>query len=440
MRPKIIDISEPGIINPIYTPLFYDNNRYKLLYGGRDSAKSDSVAIFNVVDMMEQDYFKLILLRQYYANIYQSQFQTIVDILRRWEIINDFHITTSPLHIVYRPKQQNQIIAKGLDQSDNTKSIKDPTALWMEEMNQIGEAAFVDSDLSLRSSLTQKLSVWGSFNPDQEHHWINRRFFPSKESYEKQDGNFHWVNATKKSTTILHTTYKDNLYCNQERRDNLESLKDVDENYYKVKALGLWGGALKGLVYNNWKLVNKIPAGADICYGLDYGYNNPTAFVKVGFYDNEIYVQQLLYRSNLTHTDVIDLILANWRHEIKGKRIVVDCAAPELISVMKKAGLLAMPSTKGPNSVYDGILTVKRFPLNICDGSEEILREIQSYIWKRTKEDEALDEPIKFFDHAMDAIRYVLYTYGRRFWFQNPNKPQTATRERKPRNTFYNGF
>ena len=35
-----IDLSNPKLFNDAYIPLLYDDNRYLLIYGGRDSAKS----------------------------------------------------------------------------------------------------------------------------------------------------------------------------------------------------------------------------------------------------------------------------------------------------------------------------------------------------------------------------------------------------------------
>lgn len=436
----IYDLSHPDLFNPIFLPLHVDDNRIIVDYGGRDSGKSDDIASIIVSDIMTQDYYRAMLLRRYFADIRDSQFQTIKDCISRWGLNDEFHITESPLKIVYKRNPNNYIIAKGLDKSDATKSKKDITVMWAEEANQISQQAFIDSNLSIRSSMNRNYKFYLTFNPEQESAWINSYFFPPKGTYEKDDGNFHWVKSIRPNTTILHTTYHDNKFCDPYRAAELESLASEDNNYYRVKTLGLWGGALKGLIYDNWKPCEAIPEGAEIAYGLDYGFSHPSALVKVGFHENQTYVEQLIYRSNLTHPDLIDLILTDYRSELKGKVIIVDSAAPEVIALMKSAGLDARPCLKGPTSVYDGILTVKRFPINIVGGSSEVRRELGSYIWKRTRDDLPMDEPVKLDDHAMDAIRYVLYTWGRRYWFRKlyPDQKSNRTpRERKPRNTFY---
>ena len=81
-----IDLSNTELYNTVYLPLLHDNNRYKIIYGGRDSGKSDFAAQANIIAMLNDEFFRLILLRRFYAHIKQSQFQTIVDYIRMWEL------------------------------------------------------------------------------------------------------------------------------------------------------------------------------------------------------------------------------------------------------------------------------------------------------------------------------------------------------------------
>jgi len=112
----------------------------------------------------------------------------------------------------------------------------------------------------------------------------------------------------------------------------------------------------------------------------------------------------------------VNLINAEFRQLIRNKPIVVDSEEPALISELRRAGFNALPAVKGPNSVYSGILLCKRFDWNITKDSTNIITEIQSYIWKENKEGKLLDEPVKIDDHAMDAIRYAIQTYGGKHW------------------------
>ncbi len=53
---------------------------------------------------------------------------------------------------------------------------------------------------------------------------------------------------------------------------------------------------------------------------------------------------------------------------------------------------------------------VKSMPLFITRRSTNIIKEIKSYKWKTDKDGKVLDEPVKFNDDAMDAMRYAIYT------------------------------
>jgi len=39
------------------------------------------------------------------------------------------------------------------------------------------------------------------------------------------------------------------------------------------------------------------------------------------------------------------------------------------------------------------------------------LKEIQTYSWRTDRQGNILEQPVKFNDHAMDAIRYAVYTW-----------------------------
>jgi len=51
---------------------------------------------------------------------------------------------------------------------------------------------------------------------------------------------------------------------------------------------------------------------------------------------------------------------------------------------------------------------MKRYRIHIHADSTNLQAEIGSYKWRHTKADDPLDEPVKFRDHAVDAIRYYV--------------------------------
>ena len=418
------DFSNKDLYAQIYIPLLHDKNRYNVIYGGRNSAKSHFIAQDIIMNLLNDEFFRFILLRKYRASIKDSQWQTIVDLIRLYELQEEFHITTSPLEIVCL-RNHNKVLSRGLDKDSNTKSIKDATGCWYEEADEITESAFLESTITIRTPRRRYLKEYFTFNPSFEKHWINNFFFPEKQTYEKEDGNFHYVKSIEPNTTILHTTYKDNPFCQPRDALFLESLKDKDENHYKVKALGLWGGALKGLIYDQWSFCDDIPYGADVAFGLDGGFKNPTALVLVAYQEERLFVKELLYLTERTPDDIAKIIEADYKDVIGKNIIICDAANPDLIEAVRRKGFNVHPAIKGPGSVYNGIMKVKSFDLNITRDSTNLSRELQSYVWKPSSGLVISDEPVKIDDHALDAMRYVVQTYGVKFWKKNETKKES---------------
>ena len=57
---------------------------------------------------------------------------------------------------------------------------------------------------------------------------------------------------------------------------------------------------------------------------------------------------------------------------------------------------------------------MKRMKVHVSRRSTNILKERQGYKWKEDTKGNLIDEPVKFNDHALDAIRYAVHTHGLR--------------------------
>jgi phage terminase large subunit len=74
---------------------------------------------------------------------------------------------------------------------------------------------------------------------------------------------------------------------------------------------------------------------------------------------------------------------------------------------MYRAGFNIKPAEK---DVWAGILKVKSMPLYVTKDSKNLIKELGSYKWKKDKNDKVMEEPIKENDHALDALRYAVFT------------------------------
>lgn len=375
------------------------------MYGGRDSAKSYFAAQKVIIDTMRKPYSRFILVRKVYADIKDSQYQTIKDIVMAYGLMDHFHFTENPLRIVFK-RNGNTILSRGLDKEHKTKSIKDPTGVWYEEMNEIRFNDFLKTTTSLRGGIIQEIAT---FNPEMETDWINAYFFPNKQSYEKPDGNFHFVPSIRNDTTILHTTFRDNEHCTKQSIELLESFKETDENYYKIYSLGLWGGVLEGLIYENWEIIQNVPKEAEfIAYGLDFGFtNHPTAIAKVYVDGNDLIINEVLYGKGLSNiqiaTTLKDVGVGN-------DEVIADSAEPKSIAQLFDLGINVIDAIKGKDSVLAGIQKVKEYNIKITANSRNGIRELKHYRWKMDRNGVSLNEPIKLNDDFLDGVRYVVQT------------------------------
>lgn len=216
----------------------------------------------------------------------------------------------------------------------------------------------------------------------------------------------------------IHSTYLDNkVWINGGWVNNLsdvqirriEAYRDADPYMWNVYGLGLRGHATD-IIYTHWKLCDDLPLKGEVFMGQDFGYNVPSALVLIELYEGAIYVKELLYESRLTTGDLID----RYRQEGVSKTIEIFCdnAEPKTIEELQRAGYNAKPADK---DVTEGIRKVKSMPLYICENSSNIVKEIKGYKWRtdsngKVIRDKDRDEPVKLNDHALDALRYGVFT------------------------------
>lgn len=251
--------------------------------------------------------------------------------------------------------------------------------LFVNEANLIKKTLF--DQLAMRT--TGK--IFTDWNPADFNSWV----------YELADA---------PGSAKIHSTYQDNIKnLSPLQVQYIESYKNLPDDFmWKVYGLGLRGAA-KELIYTHWKVVKELPGKGDIIYGLDFGYTAPCAMVKVEIYDNCLYVQELLYRSGMTVSDLAQYLKTL---DLGRSPIYADAAEPKSIEEVKRYGFNVHPADK---DVWAGILKVKSMPLYLI--GDNLHNEAGSYKWKKDKNDNVLEEPVKMHDHLMDALRYAVFTY-----------------------------
>jgi phage terminase large subunit len=222
------------------------------------------------------------------------------------------------------------------------------------------------------------------YNPSEEFHWI----------YDQV--------LNRNDVEFYQTTYKDNPFLGDVIKDEIERLKDIDENYWRVYGLGERGQS-RSLVYD-FKTVKEIPENAKlISYGLDFGYSNdPTSLVCTYILEDDMYVDELLYRTGMTNQDIANEMKVLGIE--RSTEIFADSAEPKSIEEIYRMGWNVKPTIKG--SINIGIDIIRRYHLNATEASYNLIKELRNYKYIEDKNGQITNKPVDNFNHALDALRY----------------------------------
>lgn len=229
---------------PVYQPLLDVDDDIMFFWGGRDSGKSVFIAERLILKCLMQPYFRCILIRSTLTTVKDSQFQTIKDIINDWGLSKYFKFTESPLKIKCL-LNGNTFIARGCDDIQKIKSVRDPSDAWYEEGNQISEDEFITIMTSLRTDKA-KVQQWFSFNPecegDYNEFWLYTNWTGEHTGIVRNSKQMTVQNKVLElKYTSCHTTYHDNKYCSDVRKAIHEYLGQTSDYYYQVYTRGMWG-------------------------------------------------------------------------------------------------------------------------------------------------------------------------------------------------------
>lgn len=214
----------------------------------------------------------------------------------------------------------------------------------------------------------------------------------------------------RKGFISIHSTFLDNLENLSEAQisDFMEMKKNHDEekekgiegfwfNQWRVYGLGL-EGRLEGTIINNWQ-TGEFPEHLDCIYGIDWGFKDPMTCTRVAIEANTLYAEEIVYKSGLSPDNIVDILSEKVP---KGALLVADNADPTMIIHLKKAGFNIMPCLS-KDKVSVGVRHLSKYKIIPTKESENIINELNSYVWL----DKKGEVPIDNFNHSIDGIRYV---------------------------------
>jgi phage terminase large subunit len=366
-----MEIKSTVIFEKNYAALNDQDIRFVINEGGSRSSKTYSLCQLVIIYCLQNNNKVVSIIRKTFPALRATVLRDFIEILKELNIYSVEDHNKSE-HIYTFP---NGSIVEffSVDDEQKIRGRKRDIA-WCNEANEL----YFDDFTQLNMRTESKLIF--DYNPSESTSWLYE--LPMEESI------------------LIKSTYKDNPFLPQSIRAQIEDLKRTDEALYQIYALGE-KAISKSNIYSNWSFIPHRPARfVNYVYGLDFGYNHPTALMRVYWCDNDIYIEPVIYESYLTTPMLIDK-MQSFNVE-KTVTIVADYARPEIIAELNNAGYDVQNANK---VVKKGIDNIKTFGV-FCQDDKALKKEYENYKWKKVG-DMITDEPVKMFDDAMDAIRYA---------------------------------
>jgi phage terminase large subunit len=357
---------------------FRGDKRFLVHQGSSRSSKTYSILQAILIDCFAHQNERRVytIVRKSFPALRATAYRDFIEMLEEYDLYNvEDHNKSENIYKL----NGNTVEFVSVDESQKIRGRK-RAVLFVNECNELTAEEF--RQLEIRTE--EKVVL--DYNPSDMSGW----------HYDIQD--------QRRDSLVYHkSTYKDNPFLSEEIVKAIESYRESDPEFWEVFGRGE-RVISKELIFPHWKEC-AFPDTDKFVYGLDFGFNHPTALVKVFEQDNSLFVKEVIYQSYLTSAELIAMM--NSMGIDKKKTMYCDSARPDIITELQYAGYNVSKSEK---DVKPGIDYVKSKVINVDPDSNNIKRELGSYKWKKGRSGEVVDEPVKMLDDACDAIRYAAFS------------------------------
>ena len=380
-------INFPSWSKPLFKPY-----RYKVLYGGRGSGKSYTVADYLIITAATKP-MRILCAREFQNSLSDSVLHLLAERIEALGLGGFYQVQRETII----GKNGSQFIFKGV--RNNVQSIKSMSginALWLEEAQTVSKSSW---DVLIPTIREPGSEILVTFNPLLKSDPTYQMFLvdPVGDDVFLQKVNWrdnpHWP-ATLEAERVRLLKKDPDLYQHVYEGECLENTDaQVFKNLYRVDEFepqANWDGPY---------------------FGVDFGFSaDPTTAICAYVSDNKLYLRHEAYKVGLELDATADYIK---RHVpgIDRYTIRADSARPETISYLKRHGLPGtVGAKKGKGSVEDGVQFIKSFDeVVIHPVCKNALNEFMLYSYKTDKlSGDILPVLVDDHNHIIDALRYAL--------------------------------
>jgi phage terminase large subunit len=369
----ILDLNCTKVFELNYNAYTDPSIRNVVNQGGSRSSKTYSILQMLII-LGYQSKRTISIIRKAQTTIKATAFRDFVEILNDLKIYDKQYVNLT--NLTYTLPNGTIFEFFGADDPQKLRGRKRDIA-YLNEGNELNFEEY--NQINMRT--TNKIII--DFNPSDLNSYI-------------------YTLLAQPDTLLIKSTYKDNPFLDEAIKKQIEDLITKDQRYYKIYALGERAEANER-VYTHFNIQPFNVEGESV-YGLDFGYNHPTALIKCTKLDNDYYIEEILYKNNLTTQD----ILQEFKNlNLNTSTIYCDSARPDIIEELKRNKYNVKMSDK---NVKMGIDFIKRNNIIIHSNSLNLIHEYNRYSYQK-RNDTILEEVDKKYDDALDAMRYALFTH-----------------------------
>lgn len=268
--------------------------------------------------------------------------------------------------------------------------------MWLDEARNMDRAIW---PIILPTVAVSRGPIFATTTPAGKD-WVYEKFIVPTDA---QDPNFGYIVA--KSSDACHFTDEDIRIMRSQMSEEMAK-QELDAEIV----------AFDGLVYPGFNTdinvidpLDQLPEGSQVIGGVDFGWKDPFVHIWVAKTNGVYVVFDEYYRSGQFIEDHASSIKAN-RFNSRVQRRWADPSSPQFSAELDYRGISSYPAN---NDVKLGVDCVRRLldqrRIFVTRNCKDVIREFGQYHYPETKEKNTKDVPHDSFNHAMDALRYVVY-------------------------------
>jgi phage terminase large subunit len=358
--------------------------RVRVVRGGTSASKTFSIIPFLITHALNEPKQEISIVAETIPHLRRGAMRDFLKIMDMTNLLKDEQFNKSSLTYTFANGSYIEFFS-----ADNASKLRGARrdVLFVNECNNITWESYYQ--LAIR---TRKF-IYLDYNPVSEF-WVDTELL--------NDSDTDFVVLTYKDNEALDASIVKEI---EKARDKAET-SDYWRNWWLVYGLGQIG-TLEGVIFNNWKQIDKIPQEARLLgHGMDFGYtNDPTTIISLYKYNEQFILHEALYQKGMSNRDIYNVA------KNLGGYFVADSAEPKSIAELQSYGLAVMGAEKGSGSVLHGIQALQSVELLVTSQSTNLIKELRNYTWDRDKNGTLLHKPIAAYDHCIDGSRYIAQKY-----------------------------